>query len=81
VDKTFVNTRCAVLISAVFLILAMPALAEEAGAINSGDTAWVLVSAALVMLMTPAVGLFYGNPGLVLKQLIAIALHGEKAYL
>jgi Amt family ammonium transporter len=29
--------------------------------INSGDTAWVLVSAALVMLMTPGLGLFYGG--------------------
>jgi len=29
--------------------------------INSGDTAWVLVSAALVMLMTPALGFFYGG--------------------
>lgn len=30
-------------------------------AINSGDTAWMLVSSALVMLMTPAVGFFYGG--------------------
>lgn len=29
--------------------------------INSGDTAWLLASASLVMLMTPAVGLFYGG--------------------
>ena len=28
---------------------------------NSGDTAWVLVSAALVFLMTPALALFYGG--------------------
>jgi Amt family ammonium transporter len=28
---------------------------------NSGDTAWVLVSAALVMLMTPGLALFYGG--------------------
>jgi Amt family ammonium transporter len=28
--------------------------------INSGDTAWLLTSAALVMLMTPALGFFYG---------------------
>ncbi len=26
-----------------------------------GNTAWILVSTALVMLMTPAVGLFYGG--------------------
>ena len=29
--------------------------------IDSGDTAWILVSTALVMLMTPGVGLFYGG--------------------
>ncbi|WP_284304096.1 ammonium transporter [Mobilicoccus caccae] len=29
--------------------------------IDSGDTAWVLVSAALVMLMTPGLALFYGG--------------------
>src|SRR5256885_13427488 len=29
--------------------------------IDSGDTAWVLASAALVMLMTPALGFFYGG--------------------
>lgn len=28
---------------------------------DSGDTAWLLVSAALVMLMTPALALFYGG--------------------
>src|SRR5208337_1316009 len=29
--------------------------------INAGDTAWVLASTALVMLMTPGVGFFYGG--------------------
>lgn len=29
--------------------------------INTGDTAWVLISAALVMMMTPALALFYGG--------------------
>ncbi|KTB48413.1 ammonium transporter [Dehalogenimonas alkenigignens] len=33
---------------------------------NSGDTAWILVSTALVMLMTPGVALFYG--GMVRKK-------------
>ena len=28
---------------------------------NTGDTAWLLISAALVMLMTPALALFYGG--------------------
>jgi Amt family ammonium transporter len=29
--------------------------------INQADTVWVLVSAALVMIMTPALGFFYGG--------------------
>src|SRR5688500_8686971 len=29
--------------------------------LNSGDTAWVLISAALVLLMTPGLALFYGG--------------------
>jgi Amt family ammonium transporter len=29
--------------------------------LNSGDTAWILASAALVMLMTPGLALFYGG--------------------
>ena len=28
---------------------------------SSGDTAWVLTSAALVLLMTPGLALFYGG--------------------
>ena len=42
--------------------------------INAADTAWVLVSAALVMLMTPAVGFFYG--GLVRrKNVLSVIMH------
>src|SRR4051794_24970044 len=37
--------------------LSMP----DVPAISSGDTAWVLISAALVMLMTPGLALFYGG--------------------
>src|SRR5678810_1109840 len=29
--------------------------------VNTGDTAWVLVSAALVLLMTPGLAFFYGG--------------------
>ncbi len=39
--------------------IAAPAVA--ATTISAGDTAWVLVSAALVMLMTPGLALFYGG--------------------
>jgi Amt family ammonium transporter len=42
--------------------------------ISAGDTAWVLVSAALVMLMTPGLALFYG--GLVRrKNVLSTIMH------
>jgi Amt family ammonium transporter len=43
------------------LLLSVPALAAEEPEVDTGDTAWILASAALVMIMTPAVGLFYGG--------------------
>jgi Amt family ammonium transporter len=78
-------------ISAVvfFLVLALaflPAtvLAGDAPAIHkidTGDTAWILVSTALVMLMTPGLAMFYGGMvrsknvlGTVMHSFIAIAL-------
>jgi Amt family ammonium transporter len=48
----------------VILLLAVPVLADEtapAPKVDSGDTAWVLMSAALVMLMTPGLAFFYGG--------------------
>ncbi|MDR3557156.1 MAG: ammonium transporter [Syntrophobacteraceae bacterium] len=38
-----------------------PAMAAAASGANPADTAWVLVSAALVMLMLPGLALFYGG--------------------
>jgi len=35
--------------------------ADPANEVSSGDTAWMLVSTALVMLMTPGLALFYGG--------------------
>jgi Amt family ammonium transporter len=47
---------------------------NAASGINSGDTAWVLTSAALVMLMTPGLALFYG--GLVRrKNVLSTIMH------
>jgi Amt family ammonium transporter len=47
---------------ALALLASAPALAEEAGPqIDSGDTAWVLASAALVLFMTPGLAFFYGG--------------------
>src|SRR4051812_3550035 len=39
----------------------MSALPLGAGAISPGDTAWMLAATALVLLMTPALGLFYAG--------------------
>jgi len=36
-------------------------LAGGAGAVSPGDTAWMLVATALVLMMTPALGLFYAG--------------------
>lgn len=44
------------------LLMNSAAFAQEAApAIDKGDTAWLLVSTALVMLMTPGLALFYGG--------------------
>jgi Amt family ammonium transporter len=45
----------------VVLALALPLLAVADGGADSGDTAFVLVSAGLVMLMTPGLAFFYGG--------------------
>ena len=52
------------LLSALILLAATaaPALAEEVPVINSGDTAWMMTSTALVLFMTlPGLALFYGG--------------------
>jgi len=36
-------------------------VAKEAAKVDTGDTAWVLISSALVMLMTPGLAFFYGG--------------------
>ena len=69
--RPFPLRRAAALpVVALFLaVLPMGAFAQATNppAINAGDTAWVLTSAALVLLMTvPALALFYG--GLVRKK-------------
>lgn len=49
------------------LLAADPAFAQEAAKIDSGDTAWLLTSTAIVLMMTiPGVALFYG--GMVRKK-------------
>lgn len=49
------------LLGSLSLWLAAPAFAGE-GSIDTGDTAWIIVATALVMVMTPAgLALFYGG--------------------
>lgn len=59
------------------LLISGAAKAEEAAAaptVNSGDTAWMLVSAAMVMLMTPGLAFFYA--GMVRsKNAVATMMH------
>jgi Amt family ammonium transporter len=71
------------ILSAIFAVFLTPftAYAQSAGKIDSGDTAFVLISAALVMLMTPGLALFYGGMvrrknvlGTMMHSFVAIAL-------
>ncbi|MEX0752745.1 MAG: ammonium transporter [Xanthobacteraceae bacterium] len=49
------------------MLAATPALAQEAPKLDTGDTAWMLTSTALVLMMTiPGLALFYG--GMVRKK-------------
>src|SRR3989344_7541355 len=57
------NKLLGLTVGVVSLLLPGVVFAQE---LNSGDVAWVSTSAALVMLMTPALGFFYA--GLVRKK-------------
>ncbi|MDY6832642.1 MAG: ammonium transporter, partial [Thermodesulfobacteriota bacterium] len=49
------------LVPTALLLSVLPAFAEEA-VLDTGDTAWIIVATALVMMMTPAgLALFYGG--------------------
>ena len=43
-----------------YFIIASPA-PTEAVKFDSGDTAWMIVATALVLIMTPGLGFFYGG--------------------
>ncbi|MBU0994831.1 MAG: ammonium transporter [Proteobacteria bacterium] len=50
------------LFTGLFSILPVSSAFAEEGQLNTGDTAWIIVSTALVMMMTPAgLALFYGG--------------------
>jgi ammonium transporter, Amt family len=71
------------ILSALFAVFLTPltAYAQGTGKIDSGDTAFVLISAALVLLMTPGLAMFYGGMvrrknvlGTIMHSFVAIAL-------
>src|SRR5262245_42083226 len=56
---------------------------SEAPKVDSGDTAWMLTSTGLVMLMTPGLALFYGGMvrrknvlGTMMHSMVALAIIG-----
>ncbi|SHN63156.1 ammonium transporter [Desulfitobacterium chlororespirans] len=60
--------RAWVLLLAIISMLALPVsvLAEDGAVVDTGDTSFIILSAALVFLMTPGLALFYG--GMVRKK-------------
>src|SRR5712691_11139416 len=60
---------------AASFLIAAPAVAADATKVSAGDTAWVLTSSALVLLMTaPGLALFYA--GMVRrKNVLATLMH------
>lgn len=64
-----------ILVAAISAMLATPVAAQPIVAPDSGDTAWVLVASALVLLMTiPGLALFYG--GLVrARNALSVVMH------
>ena len=80
--KKFVSL---VLLFGTMLLIAPAALLAQSAApapkIDTGDTTWILVSTALVMLMTPGLAMFYAGMvrrknvlGTMMHSFIAIAL-------
>jgi len=69
------------LILPVLILIPLNAYAQGEGKIDPGDTAFVLLSAALVMLMTPGLAMFYGGMvrrknvlGTIMHSFVAIAI-------
>lgn len=77
--------KASVTIGAVMLLLGLTSVAAfaDSGTISAGDTAWVLACSALVMIMTPGLGLFYAGMvrrknvlGTILQSFIMVGLIG-----
>jgi Amt family ammonium transporter len=72
--------RKSIFLSVIFLFLITPiaAYAQDTPEVNSGATAWMLTSTALVLLMVPGLAMFYG--GLVrTKNVLGTMMHSFAA--
>ena len=82
--RHFVSKRLATAAAAgCLMLIAKSAFAASPGKIDTGDTAWVLASAALVMIMTPGLGLFYAGMvrrknalGTILQSFVMVGIIG-----
>lgn len=79
--RIYVNKKIWLLFLLVIVFSPFRAFAGTTGNIDSGDTAFILLSAALVMLMTPGLAMFYGGMvrrknvlGTIMHSFVAIAL-------
>jgi len=77
----YVKNKIWLLFLLVSIFSPFRAFAQTTGKIDSGDTAFILLSAALVMLMTPGLAMFYGGMvrkknvlGTIMHSFVAIAL-------
>src|SRR5512136_884053 len=62
--KMFSILAIVIVVTAFLVVLGRSgtiASSGDTGKLNAADSAWVSVAAALVMLMTPALGFFYGG--------------------
>ena len=66
------KSRWAITLAACFGFAGLAQAQGDAAAIDSGDTAWMMMSSALVLLMTPGLAFFYG--GLVRRKNILSVL-------
>lgn len=77
--------RFTVILSLLLSVSSLPGIAfgaeGTASAIDAGDTAWILVSTAMVLLMTPGLAMFYGGMvrtknvlGTIMHSFVAMAI-------
>jgi Amt family ammonium transporter len=66
--------RIPFILTTALTLMAFPAMAQTAEAANPGDTAWMLISTALVLIMLPGLALFYA--GMVRsKNVLSTSMH------